>query len=384
MTDPYFAGLEAALKRAGLHRPVLVIDRERLDRNIDRMVAGLPKGTRLRIVDKSLPAPALIGHILKRTGSDRLMTFHLPVTLTMLKAFPQAELLFGKPMPVPAAAQALEQAEGAEKQGLLQRTVWLIDTAERLAAYGALAARLGIVLRIAIEVDAGVRRGGVATPEELHALLEAARRLPSLKIEGLMAYEAHIAEVPGARAEQAKVTERLDRFIAMLRPEERQIINTGGSKTLSLYGGGTHANDVSAGSGFVLPSDFDTPGLAGFEAAAFIATPVLKVGEAHVPGPALLSRGLKALGLFPRRCCYIYGGNWLARPVYPPGVRENRIWGKSSNQQFLTVPPDLALSPDDIVFFRPTQSEAVLQHFGPIAVFADGEIVDWWQPLPTG
>ena len=65
MHDPYFAGVSAALKRAGLMRPVLVIDRARLGANIAAIrksvdAAGLP----LRVVAKSLPSPALLGEVM--------------------------------------------------------------------------------------------------------------------------------------------------------------------------------------------------------------------------------------------------------------------------------------------------------------------------------
>lgn len=384
MSAAYFDALSQTLKDNGIFRPVMVIDRDRLDRNIDRMRAGLPEGAALRIVDKSLPCLPLIERLMARTGTGRLMTFHLPVTLRMLAAFPEADLLFGKPMPAGAVRAALEKAEPMLRDGLIRRTVWLIDSEERLRAHARLGEEAGTTLRIAFEVDAGVRRGGVATPDALTALLMLARTMPQLRIEGLMAYEAHIAEVPGPRREQALVSQRLGAFLDRLAPEERAIVNTGGSKTALLYRNGTRANDLSAGSGFLLPSDFDTPGLAGFEPAVFVATPVLKVAEARIPGPAALTRALKGLGLFPRRCCYIYGGNWLAQPVHPPGVSENRIWGRSSNQQFLTIPANLPLEPDDVVFFRPRQSEAILQHFGPLAILSGGSIVDWWDPLPTG
>lgn len=384
MSADYFDPLARMLKDNGVFRPVMLIDRDRLDRNTDRMRAGLPAGAALRIVDKSLPCIPLIERLMTRTGTGRLMTFHLPVTLRMLAAFPQADLLFGKPMPSGAVRTALQRAEPGIRDGLVRRTVWLIDSEERLRAHAGIAEAAGATLRIAFEVDAGVRRGGVATPDTLSALLGLARRCTNLRIEGLMAYEAHIAEVPGPRREQALVSQRLDAFLDRLAPEERAIVNTGGSKTALLYGDDTRANDLSAGSGFLLPSDFDTPGLAGFEPAVFVATPVLKVAEARIPGPAALTRTLKGLGLFPRRCCYIYGGNWLAQPVHPPGVSENRIWGRSSNQQFLTIPAKLVMEPDDMVFFRPRQSEAILQHFGSIAVVSDGCIVDWWDPLPTG
>jgi hypothetical protein len=57
--DAYFAALAAALRRAGLMHPVLVIDRQRLDANV-RAIRASVDGAKLplRVVAKSLPAPA--------------------------------------------------------------------------------------------------------------------------------------------------------------------------------------------------------------------------------------------------------------------------------------------------------------------------------------
>ena len=51
----------------------------------------------------------------------------------------------------------------------------------------------------------------------------------------------------------------------------------------------------------------------------------------------------------------------------------------------MALPNDCEASkPDDFAFFRPTQSEFVLQQFGPIVVFANGAIVEEWPVLPVG
>ena len=388
MESGYFHQLSAALRQAGYFRPALVIDRDRLDRNIARLLKGLGPQTRLRIVDKSLPSLGLIRHVLEATGARAIMTFHLPITRAVLEAFPGVDALFGKPMPVEAAEQFLTGLDAAARLSAAGRITWLIDTAERLDAYAALASRLLITLNIAFEVDIGVRRGGVQTPEELSLLLDRARRQAGIAVRGLMGYEAHIPAMPalagGPGAEQARVIRRFQSFVDCLRQDERAILNTGGSKTALIYGSGHAANELSTGSALLLPSDFDTPALKDFEPAAFIATPALKVGPARLPGPDFLPRLLQAFGRFPRRACYIYGGAWMARPVFPEGLRENALWGRSSNQQFLGMDDRTELNPGDTVFLRPTQSEAVLQQFGPIAVYSEGRIVEEWLPVPPG
>ncbi|MGX5831184.1 alanine racemase [Mesorhizobium sp. 43Arga] len=376
----YFAALSAALKTAGIFRPCLLLDLDRLDGNIALVKARLDPSLAVRLVDKSLACLPLLSHIGKALGTDRFMTFHPPISAAVLAAFPDAGLLYGKPMPVGAARAALVKG-GAD----WSRVCWLIDSGERLAEYGALATELDLELRIAFEIDVGLHRGGFASLEDLSKALSALAAHKRLRCEGVMAYEAHAPHIPGLFGGPAKAlaqaAERAAAFVARLGPDQRRILNIGGSKTALLHHGGM-ANEVSMGSAFVLPSDFDTAGLDGFQPAVFIATPILKVVEPMLPGPPAVSRLLQALGRFPRKGCYLYGGKWMAEPVFPEGMKTNGLLGPSSNQQFMGLPADSVARSGDYAFLRPTQSEAVLQQFGPIAVLSQGRIVDRWPVLP--
>lgn len=383
MMNAYFPTMTAALREAGLFKPCLVLDLDRLDANVALTRQKLAPELALRLVDKSLPCLPLLSHIANALGSTRFMTFHLPISEAVLKAFPKADLLLGKPMPAEAARQVLSRRDDDWK-----RVCWLIDTEARLEQYMVLAEALGCDLRIAFEVDVGLHRGGIAEPAALTRFLQRARQHPLLHCEGIIGYEAHAPHIPklfgGPEKALAESVTAFQAFVACLASGERQILNTGGSKTALLHGVRTQANEVSIGSAFVLPSDFDTAGLTGFQPAAFIATPVLKVVEAQMPGPAFVGRMLQALGRFPRRGCYIYGGKWMAKPVFPSGAREEATLGQSSNQQFMALPDHTPLHPDDFFFLRPTQSEFVLQQFGAIAVFSQRRIVEQWPVLPVG
>lgn len=376
----YFSVLSDALKEAGIFQPCLLLDRDRLDSNIALVKARLDPSLAVRLVDKSLACLPLLTHIGKALGTDRFMTFHPPISEAVLKAFPNADLLYGKPMPVSAARAVLAKGDAD-----WSRVCWLIDSDERLAEYGILAAELDIQLRIAFEIDVGLHRGGFASPEALSKALRALAAHKGLRCEGVMAYEAHAPHIPGLFGGPAKAlaqaSERAAAFVACLGPDQRRILNIGGSKTALLHHGGA-ANEVSMGSAFVLPSDFDTAGLDGFQPAAFIATPILKVVEPMLPGPPAVSRLLQALGRFPSKGCYLYGGKWMAEPAFPEGMKTNGLLGLSSNQQFMGLPADAVARPGDYAFLRPTQSEAVLQQFGPIAVLSQGRIVDRWPVLP--
>jgi D-serine deaminase-like pyridoxal phosphate-dependent protein len=381
----YFAGISAALKASGIHQPCLLLDLERLDANIAVVKSKLAAaGVRLRIVDKSLPCLPLLARIGEAIGTDLFMTFHLPISAAMLQRFPAANLLLGKPMPVAAARDALTSGLLADADRR-SRMVWLIDTDQRLASYAALSEDLDVDLSFCFEVDVGLHRGGYPSPDALSRALKVLRGNARLHCRGIMGYEAHIGHVPrllgGPKKALAKSTRLFRQFTARLDASQKAILNLGGSSTALLYDTRTGANEISMGSAFVLPSDFDVPSLSRLEAAAFIATPILKVVDAQVPGLDGRSSILQKLGLFPRRGCYLYGGKWMAVPVHPLGMRPSKIIGYSTNQQFMALPDDTQAKPDDYAFLRPTQSEFMLQQFGPIAAYAKGEIVARWPVL---
>lgn len=382
--DAYFLGVADALRAAAIHQPCLVIDRDHLDHNIAVIRDGLAPGLDLRIVDKSLPCLPLLAHIRNAIPTTKAMSFHLPVSAAMLEAFGDVELLLGKPMPVEGVRHALTKGVFAGREDAARRIVWLIDTDERLAAYGQLAQDLDRDLDICFEVDVGLHRGGFAGPQALAAALS---KLPTrLKCLGVMAYEAHINHIPkflgGPAAARAKASALFGRFVACLGPDQRRILNLGGSSTALLYDASVGANELSIGSAFVLPSDFDVPSLSALKPAFFIATPILKVVDVQMPGLDRRSRLLQALGLLPRRGCFLYGGKWMADPVFPEGMALDKTFGLSTNQQFMRLPADAKVKPDDYAFLRPTQSEFVLQQFGAIQVYADGAIVETWPVLP--
>jgi D-serine deaminase-like pyridoxal phosphate-dependent protein len=71
----------------------------------------------------------------------------------------------------------------------------------------------------------------------------------------------------------------------------------------------------------------------------------------------------------------------MAVPAWPPGLRENALYGASSNQQMMTIPRASRLEADDFAFLRPTQSEAVLLQFGDLLAIRDNAVVAEWPVL---
>jgi len=156
-------------------------------------------------------------------------------------------------------------------------------------------------------------------------------------------------------------------------------LNGAGSPTYTFHAKGTVANEVSVGSAFVKPEHFDTPGLERHVPAAFIATPVIKaLDRMRLPGNEWLSGPLNFMDPNTKRAFFIYGGNWLASPLSPPGLEFNSLFGRSSNQELLTGSDKVSLKADDYVFLRPFQSEALFLQFGDIALFDGEKITGFW------
>ena len=101
--DAYFSALNELLKREGPGRPVLILDLDRVNHNIDAIAASVGPEKTYRVVVKSLPSVPLLDHVMRRTGTQALMVFHQPFLNTAAVEFPSSDLLLGKPMPVAAA-----------------------------------------------------------------------------------------------------------------------------------------------------------------------------------------------------------------------------------------------------------------------------------------
>ncbi len=376
--DAYFLALSQALRQAGIAHPVLVIDQRRLDQNIAVARETLaPKSLPLRVVVKSLPCQALIDHVASGMGTERFMVFNGAMLETMA-ARPSADLLLGKPLPAAEFAEILARI-GPEPMGRIQ---WLIDTPERLKAYGEVAKARGVPLRTNFEIDIGLHRGGFPDAQALAEALALARELPGVSIDGLMGYDPHVPAMSDPDAAYAQSQDRYRAAIEGLRKavgERPLTLNGAGSPTYTFHAKGTVANEVSVGSAFVKPGHFDTPGLERHVPAAFIATPVIKaLDRMRLPGNEWLSGPLNFMDPNTKRAFFIYGGNWLATPLSPPGLEFNSLFGRSSNQELLTGSDKVSLKADDYVFLRPEQSEALFLQFGDIALFDGQKITGFW------
>lgn len=386
----YFSELNSMLRSNNIDSPVLMIDLDKLDRNIDRVVASVSKGKSktYRIVTKSIPSPELVDYVSRRANTNALMVFHRPFLQALVKINPEADILMGKPMPVAAAATFYREHSGSfvpDKQ--LQ---WLIDTPNKLTQYLQLAQKEGLKLRVNLELDVGLHRGGFEAGEALGQALTIIKNNPKvLEFSGFMGYDAHLMgipqflvprEIPKVKARyQACVTQLKQNFPILYN--DKLCFNGAGSPTFRHYENDSLVNDLSAGSCLMKPTHYDLSILDDFENAAFIASPVIKrLQGGRLPtfewtGPIIRNWDKNQQQIY-----FCYSGNWLAQNESPPGLTPHFAY-ISSNQQGYSASNSVDIDVDDFIFLRPTQSESVLLQFGDLVMMRNNKIMSRWPVL---
>jgi len=401
----YFKSIDQALKQQGAMQPTLVIDKTRLDENISHLKQVIDQGYDYRIVAKSLPSIPFLQYLMGRTGTNRLMSFHLPFLKHLTIHTPNADVLLGKPMPALACQEFYDWYTKQQTSfDAKQQIHWLIDSTDRLKQYQNLCEEIDLYINVNLEIDIGLHRGGYSDLAEFEASLELIKQSERITLTGLMGYEAHVSKIPkfigGSKKAFSVAMSAYADFTQAISKHfgedifDKLMLNAGGSSTYPLYdlSGTQHQlsinidvikkakiNEIATASALVKPTDFDTFTLEHHKPACFIAAPVLKkVVNPDLPMASGLSKILRSIGLMTKHACFTYGGNWLAQPYFPEGSKRSDILGHSSNQEMYELKNENDIQIDDFFYFRPTQSEAVFLQFGKIAIYENGQIIDWW------
>lgn len=366
MEQHYFERLTQLLKQHGTGLPQLLVDKARFFHNLEVIKSQLHYQVYPRLVVKSLANIELLEMASRYLETDRFMLFHLPQLREILRVFPESNVLMGKPMPM----KAVERFYQLYPEFNAANIQWLVDSNARLEQYLEFAKRSHLKLKINVEIDVGLHRGGLQSEQDFVKIMNCLQQSQVyLTFSGLMGYDAHVAKLPKwlkkiqeAFGESQDLYRHYQEIILKKFPElwsEQLCFNGGGSPTLSLHLHKTVCNDVAFGSVLLKPSDFDLLTLSAFKPALWIATPVLKVlSKAEIPAMEMLSKlPIK------RQAIFIYGGYWLANYVYPYGLKPHVLYGRSSNQEMLTLAQNQVIKVDDYVIARPTQSEAVIVQF---------------------
>lgn len=378
-----YAELRAALR--GEHLPLAYCDLDLLAANARDLVAragGLP----IRLASKSIRCRELLRRVAAMSPAFQGILCFSAAEAAFLAGEGFDDLVVAYPtvdvVELDAACRAI--AAGG-------RICLMVDDPGQLLPHSAAAARAGVTLPVAIDLDMssdfpglhfGVRRSPVTTEAAAVALATAIVGMPHLRLEGLMGYEAQIAglqdQVPGQRLKSAvvralkrrsaaEIFARRAAVVAALRDRGHALrfVNGGGTGSLEQTREDRSVTELAAGSGLYGPTLFD--GYAAFQprpAVGFVLPIVRR------PGPGVwtcFGGGYVASGSA--------GRDRLPTPVLPAGATLLATEGAGEVQTPVAYAGPETLGLGDPIAFRHAKAGELCERFGELVLIEGGTIV---------
>lgn len=380
------ARLDAAVAGLGTPpaTPTYVVDLDAFDANaadLARRAAGTP----IRVATKSLRVPALVERVLEAPGFHGALAYTLREALWLQRQGVCDDLLLGYPTVDQPALGRLTSDDRAAAEVTL-----MVDDVAHLEAVDA-ARSADVTVRVAIDIDAGLRLGRVHVgpkrsplrdTSQVVALARAVVARPGFVLVGAMTYEGQVAgvpdDVPGRRARSrvvrrikaASVAQLVDRraeIAAALQDLcELELWNAGGSGSIEASAADPVVTEVTAGSGLLVPGLFDHYRSFTPRPAAFFGVPVLRRPSGScvtVAGGGLIASGPT-------------GSDRSPLPWAPPRLRLTGLEGAGEVQTPLVGPGAAGLRIGDTVWFRHAKSGEVAEHVREVHLVAGDRVVE--------
>ena len=398
-----FAKYNAELKAHHAGENAGFIDQDNLDNNVDVIKNKLGDRYKLRIVTKSLPSLDLLKYLMQKGNTNRLMVFSEPFIAELLTHFDadSLDLLLGKPLP----ADALTRLSAYKGYTTIN---WLVDTKDRLNDYLAFAKKQNVKLKLSVEIDVGLHRGGLETVAELADAAEVIKANNQyLQLTGLMGYDGHVPYVPfyinkerAIKRAFVNVQQSYTAFVDELKKHyDKKVIdsmtfNGGGSKTYFYYPEFkdiTPINDIAVGSAFVTPAEYSVLLSLGHKPALFLASPVLKkMATQKLPHAEKVSPFVYMWNPNLQVSYYMLGGGFAGDPVAPTGIKKNPFYDADDrstnmlpNQAMLAGSDENDMNVGDFIFYQPWEGDAMLT-INNLLLFRQYKIVGEWTTYKGG
>lgn len=360
----------------GRSAPFAVVDLDAFDANaadLVRRAGGLP----IRVASKSIRVRHLLERTLAHGGYAGVMAYSLPEALWLVGQGVR-DVFVAYPTTDREALVALAQDELAlEQVSIAVDSVEHVDALRRWLPAGA-------PVRVVVDIDAslrigpahlGVRRSPTRSPRRAASVAKAARDA-SLRVVGLMFYDAQIAGLPDSSPVIRRVKARSDASLRRRRTAVRsaveevvgplEIVNGGGTGSLHLTGQDPTLTELAAGSGLVGPTLFD--GYDDFrpQPAVAFALPVVRRPARDIV--TCFSGGYIASGPA--------GDSRVPTVHHPEGLRMIGTEGAGEVQTPLRGKAARDLAIGDRVWFRHAKAGELAERFDEYVVISGDEIVD--------
>jgi D-serine deaminase-like pyridoxal phosphate-dependent protein len=257
------------VRLSDLQTPALIVDAERLERNLAAMAKALP-GDRLR--------PHVKAHKCTALALRQAAHGHRGFTCATIREM-EGLAACGLGDDLLLANEVLD----TRRLGALDARVTVaVDSPETLDAAAA-----GGVSEVLIDVNVGLPRCGCA-PGSAGALAERARER-GLEVRGVMGYEGHVVGNPDRSERERGVSESMEKLAAAHAEVGGDVISAGGTGS---FDSNRLATEIQAGSYALMDTAY-----AGLELPFELALSVLATVISRNPDYAVADCGLKALGM---------------------------------------------------------------------------------------
>ncbi len=152
-------------------------------------------------------------------------------------------------------------------------------------------------LEVLIEVDVGMRRGGVRSAGEAVALAQHLTQLPGLRFRGVQGYEGHCMLEPDRDVRIAKTRQAIDDLDAVVDTLRRagflsEVVSMGGTGTYDITGADPRVTEIQAGS-YIFMDMFHGNLVPGFSRALTVLGTVVAQHDRTI----VLDAGRKSIGI---------------------------------------------------------------------------------------
>lgn len=368
-----------------LPTPLMVVDLDAFDANADDLVRRA-HGTPIRVASKSLRVPALIQRALAHGGFHGVLSYTLREALWLHGQEVCDDLVVAYPTVDCGALQQLVSSPSAASAITL-----MVDDVAHLDVVDAIRSSLAVPIRVAIDIDAGLRIGRQHVGPKRSPLYDAdsvvslARTIEArdgFRLVGAMTYEGQVAGVPDdvpTRRARSLVVRRIKAVSmtqlevrrreiaeALTKVTELEFWNAGGSGSIEATVSDPVVTEVAAGSGLLVPTLFDHYQSFDPRPASFCGLPVVRRPSPHVA--TVHGGGFVASGPA--------GEDRLPVPWAPAGLHLTGLEGAGEVQTPLTGHPAALLAVGDLVWFRHAKSGEPFEHTNTVHLLTGDSFVD--------
>jgi len=283
--------------RRDLNTPVLVIDLDALTRNIERMAEhARGHGLKLRPHAKTHKSPEIARRQLA-AGAIGICCAKIGEAEVMAENGVTTGLHITSPVVSRPAIERLIALNGRTND-----LMCVVDNPDNVRAIGLAAATAEKPLKVLIDVDPGMHRTGVVSPDAAIAVLEAIRAEPKLAYAGVQFYcgaQQHIESFEERRDAMRDRADFLRSVIAALTAAggAPRVVTGGGTGTHRIDPGLDLFTELQVGSYVFMDSQYLACDLAGDDHGAPFETSLMvdaRVVNTNAPGMVTLDAGIKA------------------------------------------------------------------------------------------